>query len=100
MLHLVLGVAVVAQTTEPSNYAAHTVSPGLVGFLLFAGLGLATVLLWKSMTRHLRKLDFPAEAEVKLEERSGDPGGPSRDQGGSTEAFLDLTDRGPAGPGR
>ena len=38
--------------------AADRVSPGLLGFLVLLALGIATYLLWRSMNRQLRKVDF------------------------------------------
>ena len=45
--------------TEPARYVdPSVVSPGLVGFFLFFGLGLATLLLWLSMNRQLKRIKF------------------------------------------
>ena len=41
------------RAVEESN-----VNPGLLGFVVVAVLGVATWLLIRSMTRHLRKVDF------------------------------------------
>ncbi|MBB2913408.1 hypothetical protein FHS43_004712 [Streptosporangium becharense] len=43
------------------------VSPGLVGFLVVAGLGLALYLLVKSMRKQLSRIEVPSEAEVRDE---------------------------------
>ena len=56
------------------------VNPGVLGFLVVALLGVATWLLLKSMTRHLRRVDFDSaggggadqQAEVSAEDDTGD----------------------------
>lgn len=40
-----------------------TVSPGFIGFVVIFLLALATVLLIRSMTRHLRKVNYGPEPE-------------------------------------
>ncbi len=45
-------------TQLPRYVDPSVVSPGLIGFFIFLGLGLATVLLWWSMNRQLKKIDF------------------------------------------
>jgi hypothetical protein len=42
--------------------ADSAVSPGLLGFLVVAALGVATWLLVRSMTRQMKKIDLPDEA--------------------------------------
>jgi hypothetical protein len=49
-------------------------SPGLVGFLLFAGLAIAVVLLVLSMNRHLKKIDFDEDATAVDDPDSPRPG--------------------------
>jgi hypothetical protein len=39
------------------------VNPGALGFIVVALLGVATWLLIKSMNRHLRRVNIPAEPE-------------------------------------
>jgi hypothetical protein len=53
-----------------------SVSPGLLGFLVVALLGVATWLLLRSMTRHLRRVDVSASAR----------GGPQPATSGPAEA--------------
>ncbi|GAA2861467.1 hypothetical protein GCM10010517_20130 [Streptosporangium fragile] len=53
------------------------VSPGLVGFLVVAGLGLALYLLIKSMRKQISRIEVPSEAEIRDE---------LREQNGSTTA--------------
>ncbi|MCG6498895.1 hypothetical protein [Kitasatospora sp. A2-31] len=40
------------------------VTPGLLGFVVFAALGVATWFLAKSMNRQFKKVDFVEEPEV------------------------------------
>ena len=57
-----------AETPNPApspprqNIDPSVLSPGLVGFLLFAGLAVAIVVLVFSMNRQLKKIDFDEEA--------------------------------------
>jgi hypothetical protein len=39
----------------------YTVTPGVLGFIVFAVLGVGVWFLLKSMSRHLGKIDFPEE---------------------------------------
>lgn len=48
------------------------VSPGLLGFLVVAAMGLALYLLVKSMRRQISKIEVPSEAELR--ERRKTPG--------------------------
>jgi hypothetical protein len=50
-LHLVL--ASLQKGPDPAD-----VKPGLLGFIVFVALAVAVTLLWFSMRRHLRKVDF------------------------------------------
>lgn len=43
--------------------ADSSVSPGVLGFLVVAALGVATWLLVRSMQRQIRKIDFDEDAE-------------------------------------
>ncbi|WP_433245482.1 hypothetical protein ACQPYK_43505 [Streptosporangium sp. CA-135522] len=40
------------------------VSPGLMGFLIVAALGLALFLLVKSMRKQISKIEVPSESEL------------------------------------
>jgi hypothetical protein len=55
----------------------NAVSPGLLGFLVVAALGVATWLLVRSMTRQMRKIDLPDE---RTETEAPPPSPPSADQ--------------------
>ncbi|GAA3094711.1 hypothetical protein [Streptosporangium carneum] len=46
-----------------------TVSPGLLGFLVVAALGLALYLLVKSMRRQISKIEVPSEAELRKQNK-------------------------------
>ncbi|ARF78919.1 hypothetical protein ACIG0C_04705 [Kitasatospora aureofaciens] len=43
------------------------VTPGLLGFVVFAALGVATWFLAKSMNRQFKKVDFTEEPETPKE---------------------------------
>ncbi len=45
------------------------VSPGLLGFLVVAGLGFALYMLVKSMRKQISRIEVPSEAELR--ERKG-----------------------------
>jgi hypothetical protein len=69
------------------------VSPGVLGFLVVAALGVATWLLIRSMTRQIHKIDF-SEAPIDVGRRkaavteaetpTGAVGSADHDRGGST----------------
>jgi len=64
--------------------AASSAAPGAIGFLVVAGMGLAVFFLFRSMTKHLRKVRLAAESETAPPAKAGPPAGPA----------------GPSGPGR
>ncbi|WP_431042523.1 hypothetical protein ACQUSR_11755 [Streptomyces sp. P1-3] len=39
------------------------VTPGVLGFIVFAAIGLAVWMLMKSMNKHMKKVDFEEEPE-------------------------------------
>ena len=49
------------------------VTPGVLGFIVFAVIGLAVWLLMKSMYRHMNKVDFQEPAEESRASRSARP---------------------------
>ncbi|MFB4194900.1 hypothetical protein [Streptomyces carpaticus] len=51
----------------------YTVTPGVLGFVVFAALGVAVWVLLKSMSRQLGRIDFK---EQERAERLGGSGGP------------------------
>ncbi|EST23748.1 hypothetical protein N566_25405 [Streptomycetaceae bacterium MP113-05] len=51
-----------------------TVSPGVLGFVVFALLGLAVWMLMKSMNKHMKRVDFDeAPAPESPAPTAGDP---------------------------
>lgn len=65
----------VPQPTAPAKEVDPAdLSPGLIGFLLFAGLAIAVVLLVLSMNRHLKKIDFDEDAPGADDPNSPRPG--------------------------
>jgi hypothetical protein len=61
--------------TQPPRYIdPSVVSPGLIGFVLFVGLGIAVVLLWLSMNRHLKKVNFDDGSGAGNGAEESDPG--------------------------
>ena len=55
------------------------VGPGLLGFLVVAGLGVALILLYRSLRRQLRRIDFDPEGRSDAERmrRDGTGDGPA-----------------------
>jgi hypothetical protein len=66
-------VSTLASSTDPTNTGAtripdpDTVSPGFAGFLAVFVVAVATVLLIRSMTKHMRKVKFLAEERDREE---------------------------------
>jgi hypothetical protein len=64
-------------------------TPGVLGFLVVAALGVATWLLLRSMRRQLRKIDFDEDGEpagpARTEPATPDPARSERVQGQSVE---------------
>jgi len=60
-----------------SQTVASSAAPGAIGFLVVAGMGLAVFFLFRSMTKHLRKVRLAAESEAASPVQTG-PGGPGR----------------------
>ena len=56
--------------------AASSAAPGAIGFLVVAGMGLAVFFLFRSMTKHLRKVRLAAENEAAASAKAGTPAGP------------------------
>lgn len=69
------------------------VSPGVLGFLVVAALGVATWLLIRSMIRQLRKIDLPEEQSGDAARRGSAVADGTREGGNSGGA------RGTAAPG-
>ena len=56
--------------------AASSAAPGAIGFLVVAGMGLAIFFLFRSMTKHLRKVNLAAQNEAAPPAKAGPPAGP------------------------
>ena len=65
-MNLLLAVVLplVTEGPDPAD-----VKPGWLGFGLFIALFVAVVLLWLSMRRHLKKIDFEEKPDVNRKER-------------------------------
>ena len=50
------------------------VGPGLLGFVVIAGLCVATVLLWRNMNKQLRKVRFEEEPDPRSTRAAGGQG--------------------------
>jgi hypothetical protein len=64
--------------------AASSAAPGALGFLVVVGMGLAVFFLFRSMTKHLRKVRLAADNAAAPPAKTGRP----------------AESAGPAGPGR
>jgi hypothetical protein len=75
------------------------VSPGVLGFLVVAALGVATWLLIRSMTRQIKKIDFSQDAVDAERQTSQDSGAArSSEPDDAARAAADGDDvTGPAG---
>ena len=56
--------------------AASSAAPGAIGFLVVAGMGLAIFFLFRSMTKHLRKVNLAADKAAAPPAKAGPPAGP------------------------
>ncbi|MCD5352229.1 hypothetical protein LR393_19360 [Kineosporia mesophila] len=82
----VMAVSGLASSTQPDAIRtpdADTVSPGFAGFLAVFFIAVATVLLIRSMTKHMRKVKFMADQVERTEAEAagsavaaGAPAGP------------------------
>jgi hypothetical protein len=59
-----VAVPLVTKGPDPAD-----VKPGWLGFGLFIALFVAVVLLWLSMRRHLKKIDFEEKPDSTREEQ-------------------------------
>jgi hypothetical protein len=60
--------------------------PGVIAFLVIFGMGIILVFVFRSMAKHLRKVNMAARAEAEAAARAeaaGEEAGPD-DQGGSS----------------
>ncbi|TDC49912.1 hypothetical protein E1212_16660 [Jiangella ureilytica] len=68
-------VALTAAETEPDN---SEIGPGLYGFLVVVFLILALVMLYRSMRKQIRKVDFDPEGTSDAERMHGHQEPPER----------------------
>ncbi|MFJ6666434.1 hypothetical protein [Streptomyces sp. NPDC091383] len=54
------------------------VTPGVLGFIVFAVMAVAVWGLMKSMSKHMRKVDFKEPAEPGTDSQAAEPGTDSR----------------------
>jgi hypothetical protein len=81
-----------ALASGSSNSTMNDVEPGLLGFLVVAGIGIALVFLLRSMNKQFKKLGPPPEESVELDADTGDAAGTG---GAVTDADVgDTTTKG------
>ena len=64
-----------ALASGSSNSTMNDVEPGLLGFLVVAGIGVALVFLLRSMNKQFRKLGPPPDESVETDASTGDAAG-------------------------
>ena len=57
-----------AHLVQLADFDQNKVTPGLIGFLVFAGIGAAVWLLMKSMNRQFQKIDFEEAPSSKQQD--------------------------------
>lgn len=57
-------IEVLAATTDESGFAF---GPGMIGFVVLAGLALAVILLYLSLRKQLKRIDFDPEGRTDAE---------------------------------
>ena len=72
-----------------NNSTLNDVEPGLLGFLVVAGIGIALVFILRSMNKQFRKLGPPPDESVETDAGTGDTAGtggavPDADVGDAT----------------
>jgi hypothetical protein len=81
-----------ALASGSSNSTMNDVEPGLLGFLVVAGIGIALVFLLRSMNKQFKKLGPPPEESVESDAGTGDA---ARTGGAVTDADVgDTTTKG------
>ena len=65
-------MTILASALSAANSTANNVAPGLLGFLVVAGLGVALVFLLRSMNKQFRKLGPPPEESQEAQETQAD----------------------------
>jgi hypothetical protein len=95
---MLLAVAAVASSTQNSTSTVNDVEPGVLGFILVAGMGLALYFLLRSMNRHLRKLGPKPEEVLTAEDLAAAAGAPFGAIAGQVLARQDAEPTGVAEP--
>jgi hypothetical protein len=80
-----------ALASGSSNSTMNDVEPGLLGFLVVAGIGVALVFLLRSMNKQFRKLGPPPEESSDSDAGAGDAAGTG---GAVTDADVGDTTKG------
>ena len=65
-------LAAAALSSSACNSTLNSVQPGLLGFLVVAGIGVALVFLLRSMNKQFRKLGPPPEESQEAQETQAD----------------------------
>jgi hypothetical protein len=60
-------VVMAANGSASTDADGSRVGPGLLGFLVFAGLCAALIVLYRSLRRQLRRIDFDADGQSDAE---------------------------------
>ncbi|MFF8398264.1 hypothetical protein [Streptomyces sp. NPDC016172] len=61
------------------------VTPGVLGFIVFAAMALAVWALMKSMSRHMNRVDFTQVPDPEAEQPEQSPAEPSRTESAEAE---------------
>ncbi|MGW4273662.1 hypothetical protein ACWEGQ_15145 [Streptomyces seoulensis] len=66
-----------------AEFDKNKVTPGVLGFIVFAAMALAVWVLMKSMNRHMGKVDFKeaSDSEGNTPKGASGPGGPHPSKG-------------------
>ena len=84
-----------ALASGSSNSTMNDVEPGLLGFLVVAGIGVALVFLLRSMNKQFRKLGPPPDESAETDAGTSDTGGTGGTGGAVTGADAgDATTKG------
>ena len=65
-------LAAAVLNSSAGNSTMNSVAPGLLGFLVVAGIGVALVFLLRSMNKQFRKLGPPPEESQEAQETQAD----------------------------
>ena len=88
-----MSVIAAVLSSSSTGSTMNDVEPGLLGFLVVAGIGVALVFLLRSMNKQFKKLGPPPGESADTDEDTGE-GGPDTGDGG-----LDANIGGPAAKG-